>query len=95
MAEPAQSDNNPKPWTEADDRFLIFYGHCLNLAFGGAPKGYEFVARQDLHRPPAEAVARAEQLRREQPDMVKALEWEAEQDPPDEAPRRRRKKEAH
>ncbi|HTI81778.1 MAG TPA: hypothetical protein VL614_15120 [Acetobacteraceae bacterium] len=81
-------------WTEQDDTLLIFYGHCLNQAFGGAPKGYEHVAQYDLHCPADEAIARVALLRQERPGWVKALEWEADQEP-EERPQRRRKKGLH
>lgn len=75
--------NSGRPWTEAEDRFLIFYGRCLNFAFGGEPKGYEYVAWRDLQRTPKEAIARVRLLRLEAPRLVAEIEAEADKEPED------------
>ena len=72
-----------RQWTEQEDRFLIFYGRCLNLAFGGEPKGYEYIAWHDLQRTPEEAIARVKLLRLEAPRLVAEIEAEADREPED------------
>ena len=76
------SETAGRPWTNDDDAFLIFYGHCMNLSLGGAPRGYEYVARHDLHREPADAIARAHMLHTERKEWAAGLERDAEEDWP-------------
>lgn len=77
--------NAGAPWTEREDRILVFYGFCLETSLQGEPgHGYRFVTLHDLHRDPEEGPARMEVLRRERPDFVAAQEREAASAPDDE-----------
>lgn len=61
-----------RPWTDEDDRFLIFYGRCV---------GHEFVGKHDLDRVPGEATERFAWLVKNKPDLVRELEADADRDP--------------
>ena len=61
-----------RPWTDDDDRFLIFYGRCV---------GHDFVAQHDLNRTPQEAEERMRWLMAHKPDLVAQLESEADKEP--------------
>ena len=60
-----------RPWTDRDDRFLIFYGRCV---------GHDFVARHDLNRTPQEAEARMRWLVQNKPALVAELEAKADKE---------------
>jgi hypothetical protein len=61
-----------RPWTDTDDRFLIFYGRCV---------GHEYVGEHDLGRAPGEATERLAWLVENRPLLVRQLEAEADKEP--------------
>lgn len=61
-------------WTDPRDGFLVFYGKCLALAFGGEDKALDHLARYDFHCAPKILAKRLAVLRKAEPEWVKLVE---------------------
>lgn len=68
-------------WTEEKDRFLVFYGRCLEGALGSRAAAMRTMSRNDFPGlTPEELSARLNHLKRTRSDWCGALEREADTD---------------